>query len=132
MSDPAGGPTADRPTLVYDDDCGFCTWCAEWAVSHGEFEPIGFSALTDTQRERLPPDYEECVHLFADGRVYSCGRATEEVLARSDAVPGELFDFLGQFDDYGRFRETLYRWGADRRDWLGVVLSADSPVSRRE
>lgn len=120
----------DRPRLVYDDDCGFCTWCADWAVRNGEFEPVGFSELTDEQRDRLPDDYEDCAHLLTDDTVYSCGKATEEVLARVGKIPAEPFDFLNGFSDYERFREDAYRFVADRRDQLGKVVSADSPVRR--
>jgi predicted DCC family thiol-disulfide oxidoreductase YuxK len=122
----------DRPRLVYDDDCGFCTWCADWAVRNGEFEPVGFSTLTEEDRDRLPDDYEDCVHLLTDEAVYSCGAATEEVIARTDTVPPEIFDFLNGFSDYERFREDAYRMVADRRDQLGKVVSVDPPVTRRE
>lgn len=122
----------ERPQLVYDDDCGFCTWCAAWAVRHGEFDPVGFAELTAEQRARLPTDYEECAHLLTDDAVYSCGEATEEVLARIDEIPipPELFDFLGGFADYERRREDAYRWVANRRDQWGKVVSADPPVRR--
>ncbi|EMA55304.1 MULTISPECIES: DCC1-like thiol-disulfide oxidoreductase family protein [Halococcus] len=125
--------SADRsaPRLVYDDDCGFCTWWAEWAVLNGEFEPRGFSELSETERERLPEDWEECVHLLTDGTVYSCGAATEEVLTRTDTVPPEIFDFLNGFADYEQRREDLYRTVADRRDLLGKVVSAEPPVGRK-
>ena len=120
-----------RPRLVYDDDCGFCTWWTEWAVLNGEFEPRGFSALSDAERDRLPDDWEDCVHLLTDGTVYSCGAATEEVLARTDTIPPTILGFLNGFSDYERLREKLYRAAADRRDLLGKVVSAEPPVEHR-
>ena len=120
----------EQPRLVYDDDCGFCTWCADWAVRNGSFEPVGFAELTPDEQRRLPDDYEECVHLIADDRVYSCGRATEEVLVRTGKLPAEPFNFLSGFADYERFREDAYRFVADHRDQLGKVVSADPPVRR--
>ena len=120
----------ERPRLVYDDVCGFCTWCAEWALRNGEFEAVGFSELAADERERLPDDWEDCVHLLADGRVYSCGKATEEVLARTTGVPADAFGFLDGFSDYERFRENAYRFVADRRDVLGRVVSANGPIGR--
>jgi predicted DCC family thiol-disulfide oxidoreductase YuxK len=120
----------EPPQLVYDDDCGFCTWCADWAVRNGNFEPVGFSELTDAQHERLPDDWEDCAHLLTDDSVYSCGKATEEVLTRVGKIPAEPFDFLNGFADYERLREDAYRWVADRRDQLGNVVSADPPVGR--
>lgn len=120
----------ERPRLVYDDDCGFCTWTAAWAVQNGEFDPIGFSELTPEQRARLPDDYEDCAHLLTDDVVYSCGKATEEVLARIESIPAEPFRFLSGFSDYERFREDAYRWVADRRDLWGKVVSTDGPIKR--
>ncbi|HET7324145.1 MAG TPA: DCC1-like thiol-disulfide oxidoreductase family protein [Halococcus sp.] len=122
----------DRPRLVYDDDCGFCTWWTDWAVRNGEFDPVGFSALTEEDRDRLPEDYEECVHLITDEEVYSCGAATEEVLARTGTIPLDILGFLNGFSDYERFREDAYRLVADRRDLLGKVVSAEPPVTRRD
>ena len=120
----------EQPRLVYDDDCGFCTWCADWAVRNGGFEPVGFSELTPDEQRRLPDDYEECVHLIVDDTVYSCGKATEEVLRRTGTLPDEPFEFLNGFADYERFREDAYRFVADHRDRLGSVVSADPPVRR--
>jgi hypothetical protein len=61
------------PRVVYDDVCGFCTWCAEFAARHGDVEPVGFSELSADQLARLPDDYEDCAHLLTDDAVYSCG-----------------------------------------------------------
>ncbi|RJT04372.1 DCC1-like thiol-disulfide oxidoreductase family protein [Halococcus sp. IIIV-5B] len=122
----------ERPRLVYDDDCGFCTWCADWAVRNGDFDPVGFSDLSPDERDRLPENWEECVHLLADGQVYSCGKATEEVLARTGRVPGDLVHFLDGFADYERVRERAYRLGADNRDLLGKVVSASPPAGREK
>ncbi|GAA0476197.1 DUF393 domain-containing protein [Halococcus dombrowskii] len=120
----------EQPRLVYDDDCGFCTWCADWAVRNGDFEPVGFSELTLDEQHRLPDEYEDCVHLIADETVYSCGKATEEVLLRMGKLPTEPFTFLNGFADYERLREDAYRFVADHRDQLGKVVSADAPIRR--
>lgn len=47
-----------NPTLVYDDDCGFCTWSAEFIARRSELRLIGFSELTPDQRGRLPENYK--------------------------------------------------------------------------
>ncbi len=112
----------DRPVVVYDDDCGFCTWSAEWAASHGDFETVGFSELSAAQRRRLPDDYEECAHLLADGAVYSCGAATEEVLARADSPVRHAVAAFRRVPGRERVREPLYRWVADHRSWFGRFL----------
>jgi len=120
-------------TLVYDDDCGFCTWWADFFERRSGFRVVGFSELTDRERERLPDDYESCSHLLVDGEVYSCGESVEQALVRSDV--GEparpLAEFLRNFEDYTRFRENAYRWVADHRSELGAVVSKTPPARER-
>ena len=122
------------PTFAYDDDCGFCTWCAEQLIEHSEMGVVGFSELTDEQIARLPDDWEEGAHLLTDGTVYSHGEAIEQAFARSDIAPPGTDDavgFLRQFRDYNKLRETLYREAADRRDLWGHLVSREEPVRRR-
>ncbi|NHN59881.1 MULTISPECIES: thiol-disulfide oxidoreductase DCC family protein [Halorussus] len=120
-------------TLVYDDDCGFCTWWADFFERRSEFRVVGFAELTDEERDRLPDDYEECSHLLADGRVYSCGESLEQALVRSDVGEdaGPVVGFLRSFEDYERLRENAYRAVADNRDLFGKVVSK-TPPARRE
>jgi len=115
--------------LVYDDDCGFCTWWADYFAQRTNLEATGFGDLTGEQRERLPDGFESCVHLLTDDAVYSCGAAAERAFARADVPPGsdELARFLRQFEDYKRLRERLYRKVADRRDLWGLFVSKDQP-----
>ena len=42
-----------EPTLVYDDDCGFCTRAAAFVARHGTVELVGFAELSPSLRERL-------------------------------------------------------------------------------
>lgn len=118
------------PVIVYDDDCGFCTWCAGWAVRHGSFDAIGFANLTPDQRARLPDDFESCVHLLTDDSVYSCGAATEEVLRRMNPKLQRVFRALQATPGYTDTRERLYRWVADHRGRLGTYISAEPPVEK--
>ncbi|WP_135823946.1 DCC1-like thiol-disulfide oxidoreductase family protein [Halorussus ruber] len=120
-------------TLVYDDDCGFCTWWADFFGNRSEFRIVGFSELTDEERERLPDDYEECAHLIADGRVYSCGESLEQALVRSEVgeSAGSLVRFLRNFEDYNRFRESVYQAVADHRGDLGMVVSKTPPARQQ-
>lgn len=125
--------TDERDTFVYDDDCGFCTWWAKFAIERTNMRVLGFSDLSDPERERLPDNWEDCAHLLTDDRVFSCGAAIEELLVRTDvALPGsdDFVDFLRQFQDYERLRERLYREAADRRDVWGVFVSEDEHVKR--
>ncbi len=114
--------------FVYDGDCGFCTWWADYFARRTDLEMVTYAELTDEQRERLPDDFERCSHLMTDDAVYSCGAATEQALARADVPPGadDLFGFLRQFEDYERVRERLYREVADRRGDLGQFVSKET------
>ncbi|MFB6103431.1 MAG: DCC1-like thiol-disulfide oxidoreductase family protein [Haloplanus sp.] len=119
-----------EPTFVYDDDCGFCTWWAELFDERANLRIVGFSELSPTLRDRLPDDYEDCAHLVTDDAVYSCGAAIEEAFARTSGEARPVVDFLRQFEDYERLRERTYRWAADRRDKLGLLVS--TPPTHRE
>lgn len=114
------------PRLVYDDDCGFCTWCARQGVRFGDVEAVGFAELSPDQRARLPEDWRDAAHLLTDDAVYSGGAAIQGVLARTSVVFVALFWLLERVPGYDRFREKLYRWGADHRDWWGKIVSCDS------
>ncbi|WP_265108960.1 DUF393 domain-containing protein [Halosolutus halophilus] len=121
-----------EPTLVYDDDCGFCTWWAEYVDDRTDVRIVGFSDLTPELREHLPEYYEECAHLVTDERVYSCGASIEEALRRYDSggPVGDTIEFLRNFEDYRRLREGAYRLVADNRDLFGRVLSR-TPAAQR-
>jgi len=123
-----------EPTFVYDDDCGFCTWWADQFAKRTDLRIVGFTELTPELRERLPDDYEDCAHLVTDEAVYSCGAAVEQALIRTEIATGAdpVVDFLRQFEDYERLRERAYRWAADRRDKLGLVVSKTPAARRRD
>lgn len=109
--------TVDRPVVVYDDDCGFCTWCAEWIVRRGAFDAVGFANLTPEQHTRLPADFTDCAHLLTDDGVYSCGEAVEQALIRAYPDLQRPFRVLDRVPGYARLRERLYEWVADHRAW---------------
>jgi predicted DCC family thiol-disulfide oxidoreductase YuxK len=121
-----------EPMFVYDDDCGFCTWWADQFARRTDLRMVGFADLDDDLRERLPADYVDCAHLVTDDAVYSCGAAIEEALVRTEAgaEARPLVDFLRQFGDYTDLRERAYRFAADRRDTLGLVVSKTPPARR--
>ena len=121
------------PTFVYDDDCGFCTWWANQFATRTDLRIVGFSQLDESLRDRLPGDYEDCAHLVTDDAVHSCGAAIERALLRADRADDArpVVDFLRQFEDYERLRERAYRWAADRREKLGLLVSK-TPPARRE
>ena len=116
------------PRVVFDDDCGFCTWCANFAARHGDVETVGFQQLTADQLARLPDRYENCTHFLTDDAVYSCGEAVERALVHDFPVLRFVFAVLRQVPGYAWLRERLYRLGADRRDWLGKIVRDDPPA----
>lgn len=115
-----------RPVVVYDDDCGFCTWAAARALELGRFDAVGFADLTAAQRERLPDDYEECAHLLTETAVYSCGEAFEQIAARTGAVGWWLVAAARRTPGYERLRERGYHWVADRRSLWGTYRRRES------
>jgi len=120
----------EQPTLVFDDDCGFCTWWATVFAERDIVQLVGFSDLEPALEDRLPREYESCAHLVTDEAVYSCGASLEEVVRRADgtAPAPQLIDFLRQFEDYEQFREGTYRFIADHRDVFGQLLSKTPPA----
>lgn len=121
-----------QPQLVYDDDCGFCTWSAEFVARHGEFTLIGFSDLSAEQQDRLPSNYDECAHLLTDDRVYSCGEAMEEAFARTKLTAAAVVPLLRRMPGHARIRKSVYRWIANNRDHLGTVISSEPPARQSE
>lgn len=114
-----------RPRLVYDDDCGFCTWCAAVGVRFGDVEPVAFSELSPDQRARLPENWEDAAHLLTDDAVYTGGAAIQGVLVRMTVLFAVLFWLLERVPGYDRYRERLYQWGANHREWWGTIVSRD-------
>jgi predicted DCC family thiol-disulfide oxidoreductase YuxK len=114
------------PRLVYDDDCGFCKWCIRWFLRFGEFDPVGFEALSPDQKARLPDDYDRCMHLLTDDAVYSCGEALEQSLARCGRVGGAIISVCQHIPGWDTIRERGYRWVADRRAVWGRVRSCET------
>lgn len=118
------------PTLVYDDDCGFCTWAAALIASHAEVRVVGFSRLSDDLKERLPADFEECAHFVTSDTVYSCGEAVEEAFLHTE-LGMELrpvAEFARNFEEYGPLRERCYQFVADNRGRFGTVVSKNPPA----
>lgn len=120
--------------LVFDDDCGFCTWWAEFIAARGDVELVGFSELTPSLRDRLPAEFEDCSHLVTDERVYSCGESIEEGLLRSDvgSTARPVFDRLRKLETYGALREWGYDHVSHNRSRWGRVFSKTPPARGRD
>lgn len=124
------------PKLVYDDDCRFCTWSATFAIRRSDIQPVrlsevqeGRSRLGDSERERLPDDYEECAQVITEDEVYSCGAATEESLVIAGTLPERPIEFLRRFAAYRWLREKTYHLLSNNRDIVAKGLSREPPVS---
>jgi len=109
-----------RARLVYDDDCGFCTWSAYLVAEHGaDVELVGFSQLSAVDRERLPPGWERCAHLLTATARYSCGDAMARAYERTDLPLAWLLPGLRRVPGFALVREAAYRVVASNRDWFG-------------
>jgi predicted DCC family thiol-disulfide oxidoreductase YuxK len=119
-----------RPTIIYDDDCGFCTWSAEYAAAHGAFHLLGFSELTPDERDCFLDDYEDCMHVFDGDDTYSCGEGAEFVASRLDTAEGTAARLFGTLPEDARqhVRDPTYRFIADHRDWFGRLRSTRPPA----
>lgn len=120
--------------LVFDDDCGFCTWWAEFVEERSDVPIVGFSELEPELRERLPDEYEDCSHLVTEEGVYSCGASIEEALLRSDvgSPARPAVERARETNTYERVREWGYRRVADNRTFWGKLLSKTPPASETE
>lgn len=120
------------PILVYDDDCGFCTWWANYFDDRTEYTIIGFSAMYPALEERLPSDYSSCSHFVTETEVYSCGASIEEAFRRSriGRVFSPVIRILRRVRAYRWVRERVYRWIANNRSLVGRFLSARPPASK--
>lgn len=114
--------------LVYDDDCGFCTWSALYVVEHApDVELVAFSELTEADKQRLPPGWERCAHLFVDGERYSCGEAMTRAYERTDLPLAWLPRYLRRIPGFAIVREAGYRVVAANRDWFGRHVGSRKP-----
>lgn len=118
------------PVFVYDDDCGFCTWWAEFFRAHSDLQIIGFSELDPHLRDRLPDAFETCSHLVTDEAIYSCGASIEEAFLRTDvgSLARLVVGIFRRFRGYRAIREWSYRRGANNRDRWGKLLSRTPPA----
>lgn len=119
--------------FVYDDDCGFCTWWAEFFEARSDIPIVGFSGLESSLQDRLPDDYERCSHLVTTDVRYSCGASIEETFVRSSVGQPlrPVVEFLRRFDTYTAVRELAYGRIAGNRVLWGKVLSKTPPARER-
>jgi predicted DCC family thiol-disulfide oxidoreductase YuxK len=114
----------ERATLLYDAECGFCTWSMAKVLAWDRRSRLRPLALQEPEAERLLPgmDEEERMaswHLVrADGSVRSAGAAAPDLLR---LLPGgrPLARVSAAFP---RATERVYRAIAARRAKLGRLI----------
>lgn len=113
------------PQLIYDDECGFCTWAVAYLIARGDFEPIGFSSLTSDQRDKLPDNYRQCAHVLTDETVLSCGKAMIASAAHLDTPIGYIARAIVRLPGHEYIVETVYRLISTNRHLFGRLRSCD-------
>ncbi len=118
----------ETPVLVYDDNCGFCTWWAEFFEDTADLRIVGYEDLTADLRDRLREDYEDCSHFVTDSAVYSCGASIEQAFVRSEVGRPlkPVVAQLNQHDSYATLREWGYKKVAHNRALAGKLMSSDT------
>ncbi|HEX2056982.1 MAG TPA: DUF393 domain-containing protein [Actinomycetota bacterium] len=124
----ASAPLPNVPIVLYDADCGFCTWVVDrlaGRVAPGAIEivPLQAARADELLGGRVDEQAKwESWHLIEpDGALFSGGDAVPRVLrhVRGGRVAGRIAD------RWPRATSALYRVVARNRDRLGRVVRAD-------
>jgi predicted DCC family thiol-disulfide oxidoreductase YuxK len=125
--------SVQRPILLFDGDCAFCTTCANWAKRHirrlDPIEPYQFADL-----DALGVTAEQCesaVQLVgSDGTVVSANLAIAQVLI--DAGKGwRVIGLAMRLPGLRQVSGLMYRWVARNRHRLPGGTPACSIEARR-
>jgi predicted DCC family thiol-disulfide oxidoreductase YuxK len=114
----------DLVTVLYDRDCGFCTWSAERLRSwDGTRQRLRFLPLQSPAADELlgsmgTEERFASWHTVTDGHVFSGGAALGPVMR---AVPGG-FPVALLAERFPRTTEVLYGVVVRNRDRLGEAL----------
>lgn len=115
-----------RAIVLYDADCGFCTWMLAWllrADRHRRLRPLALQApeAGELLADLTPDERMASWHLIApDGRRTSAGAALPDVLAvlPGGAVPAAVLRRVPDLTERG------YRWVAHHRSALSRLVPA--------
>jgi predicted DCC family thiol-disulfide oxidoreductase YuxK len=114
----------DQAAVLYDRDCGLCTWSAErlrgW---DGPRDRLRFVPLQSAEADELLGSMDRdrryaSWHVVADGQLRSAGAAAVPVLRR---LPGAA-PLAWLAERLPRTTELAYRAVTVRRDRLGALL----------
>jgi predicted DCC family thiol-disulfide oxidoreductase YuxK len=131
---PTGMPRdANRWTVLYDADCGFCRWSLGQLLAVDRRRCLRPVALGTTEADALLADMDPdqraaSWHLVSpDGRRWSAGQATAPLLRLlpRGRRPAAL---IARFP---RLTERGYRWVAGHRSWFGRLIP-DSAKARAD
>jgi predicted DCC family thiol-disulfide oxidoreductase YuxK len=116
------------PTLLYDDDCGFCRWFADRIRRWDRAGALTFTSIQGAQGQELlrsvPPELRlATMHVVSpDGRVWSGGEAVRELLR---ILPGGSLP-AGLAGAFPETTDRLYRLLVRHRTTFGRWLGEDA------
>lgn len=127
------GVVAERPVLIYDGDCGFCTRSVRLAVRLPvrmrvqPWQEADLPALNVTEARAA----HEVLWIDRSGRVFGGAAAVAELL-RSSSAPWPLLGGLMSAPLLRTLADRLYRWVADHRHRLpGATPACQLPPDQR-
>jgi predicted DCC family thiol-disulfide oxidoreductase YuxK len=123
---------AERLTVLYDRDCGFCKWSLDKILAWDRRHRLRPVAIQSEEGQRLlapiPPEERlDSWHLIVDGEVRSAGAAASPMFA---ALPGGR-PLAALFRTFPGATERAYRWVADHRDLMARLLRIDANCKAR-
>ncbi|HEX6844473.1 MAG TPA: DUF393 domain-containing protein [Actinomycetota bacterium] len=115
-----------RPTVLYDDDCGFCRWSAATLGRWDRGRRLAFAPIQASDDLLSPVPAGErlaAMHVIEpDGRVWTGGAALTRL---AELLPGaKPIAAIGRAAP--GVAERAYRLVADRRSALGRLLGAEA------
>ena len=112
-----------RPTLVFDGDCGFCRWWVRrWRASLGErLEYVAYQDAGARFPQISKEEFERSVQLVeTDGRVYKGAEAVLRSLATDPSRRWPCYLYR-KFPGFAPAAEAAYRFIAKRRGFASRV-----------
>ena len=116
-------------TVLYDRDCGFCTWSADWVRRADRAGRLRIVALQDAPLDPgLAPlaagrDLRCALHAVDEkGTIHEGGAAILEIQERLPG--GALITYWRRLPFAADLAAWAYRIAARNRDWLGGLVGA--------
>jgi predicted DCC family thiol-disulfide oxidoreductase YuxK len=113
----------DEAVVLYDRDCGICTWAAERLRAwDGSRERLRFVPLQSGEADELLGGMDRDRRFASGGRIHSAGAAAVPVLR---LLPGGR-PLAWLAERMPLTTELVYRKITDRRDQLGSLLGREA------